>query len=172
MREAPDVILIGEIRERRTMQHAIAYAETGHLCLSTLHASNANHALERIINFFPEDMHQQVLLDLAHNLVAIVSQRLLRDEDGKRMPAVEVMLITPLIKDLIQKGAIEEIREAMEKSGEPGMQTFDQSLFALYKSGCISSERAMEHAESTSNLGVRIRLDKSGGHIEVPEIEE
>lgn len=161
MREAPDVILIGEIRERKTMQHALAYAETGHLCLSTLHASNANHALERVVNFFPEEMRQQVLLDLAHNLTAIVSQRLVRDEQGKRLPAMEVMLITPLIRDLVQKGAIEEIREAMEKSGEPGMQTFDQSLFALYKAGRIDSKRALQHAESTSNLGVKIRLDKS-----------
>lgn len=164
MREAPDVILIGEVRERETMQQAIANAETGHLCLSTLHASNANHALERIVNLFPDNMRRQVLLDLAHNLAAIISQRLVRDEEGRRLPAMEVMMITPLIKDLIQKGAIEEIRTAMEKSDEPGMQTFDQSLFTLYKAGRISSKRALQNAESTSNLGVKIRLDK-GGHI-------
>ena len=158
MREAPDVILIGEVRERSTMQHAIAYAETGHLCLSTLHASNANHALERIINFFPETMHPQVFSDLAHNLAAIVSQRLVVNADGRRVPAVEVMIITPLIKDLIRKGRVDEVREVMEKSSEPGMQTYDQSLFQLYKDGIISEEMAMENAESTSNLGVRIRL--------------
>ncbi len=160
MREAPNVILIGEIRERSTMQHAIAYAETGHLCLSTLHASNANHALERIINFFPQAMHQQVFSDLAHNLGAIVSQRLVRNEKGKRMPAVEVMLISPLIKDLIRKGAVDEVREAMEKSSEEGMQTFDQSLYDLYKAGRITEKQAMENAESVSNLGVKIRLSK------------
>lgn len=160
MREAPNVILIGEIRERSTMQHAIAYAETGHLCLSTLHASNANHALERIINFFPHDMHQQVFSDLAHNLAAIVSQRLVRNEEGKRMPAVEVMLISPLIRDLIRKGKVDEVREAMEKSSEEGMLTFDQSLFDLYKAGRISEKQAMKNAESVSNLGVKIRLSK------------
>lgn len=160
MREAPDVIFIGEIRERSTMQHAIAYAETGHLCLSTLHGSNASHVLERIVTFFPKDMHAQLFMDLAHNLTAIVSQRLVRDHQGKRVPAVEVMLISPLIRDLISKGKIDEIREAMERSSEPGMQTFDQSLFHLYKEGRISEEKAMENAESQSNLGVRIRLDK------------
>lgn len=162
MREAPDVILIGEIRERSTMQHAIAYAETGHLCLSTLHGSNASHVLERIVTFFPKDMHAQLFMDLAHNLVAIISQRLVRDNEGKRVPAVEVMLITPLIRDLISKGKIDEIREAMERSSESGMQTYDQSLYHLYKEGRISEEKAMENAESQSNLGVRIRLDKGG----------
>ncbi|WP_456412738.1 PilT/PilU family type 4a pilus ATPase [Thiolapillus sp.] len=163
MREAPDVILIGEIRERSTMQHAIAYAETGHLCLSTLHGSNASHVLERIVTFFPKDMHAQLFMDLAHNLVAIISQRLVRDQDGKRVPAVEVLLATPLVRDLIAKGKIDEIREAMERSNEPGAQTFDQSLFHLYKEGRISEEKAMEFAESQNNLGVRIRLDKGGG---------
>ena len=173
MREAPDVILIGEIRERSTMQHAIAYAETGHLCLSTLHASNANHALERIINFFPEEMHQQVFSDLAHNLAAIVSQRLVRNEKGRRMPAVEVMMMTPLIRDLIRKGKVDEVRETMEKSSEPGMQTFDQSLFDLYKAGAISEQTAMDNAESTSNLGVRIRLDKGQSpDAEAVELEQ
>ncbi len=159
MREAPDVILIGEIRERATMQHAIAYAETGHLCLSTLHGSNASHVLERIVTFFPQDMHAQLFMDLAHSLVAIVSQRLVRDKEGRRIPAVEVLLVTPLIRDLISKGKIDEIREAMERSGEPGMQTYDQSLFQLYKKGRIDEEKAMEHAESQNNLGVQIRLD-------------
>ncbi|WP_456372694.1 PilT/PilU family type 4a pilus ATPase [Thiolapillus sp.] len=167
MREAPDVILIGEIRERSTMQHAIAYAETGHLCLSTLHGSNASHVLQRIMTFFPKDMHEQLFMDLAHNLVAIISQRLVRNHEGKRMPAVEVLLITPLIRDLIAKGKLDEVREAMEKSSETGMQTFDQSLFQLYKSGHISEQKAMENAESQSNLGVRIRLDKGEGEGEL-----
>ena len=167
MREAPDVILIGEIRERSTMQHAIAYAETGHLCLSTLHGSNASHVLQRIVTFFPKDMHAQLFMDLAHNLVAIISQRLVRNHEGKRMPAVEVLLITPLIRDLISKGKLDEVREAMEKSSEPGMQTFDQSLFELYKNGHITEEKAMENAESQSNLGVRIRLDKGEGESEL-----
>lgn len=162
MREAPDVILIGEIRDRTNMQHAIAYAETGHLCLSTLHGSNAAHVMERILTFFPRDMHPQLFMDLAHNLVAIISQRLVRGEDGRRLPAVEVMLITPLIRDLISKGRIDEIREAMDRSSEPGLQTFDQSLFELYKSGRISEELAMQNAESQSDLGVKIRLDKGG----------
>ncbi len=161
MREAPNVILIGEIRERSTMQHAIAYAETGHLCLSTLHASNANHALERIINFFPQVMHQQIFSDLAHNLAAIISQRLVHNDQGKRMPAVEVMLISPLIKDLIRKGAVDQVREAMERSSEEGMLTFDQSLFDLYQAERITEQQAMENAESVSNLGVKIRLSKS-----------
>jgi twitching motility protein PilU len=163
MREAPDVILIGEIRERSTMQHAIAYAETGHLCLSTLHGSNASHVLQRIMTFFPKDMHAQLFMDLAHNLVAIISQRLVRNHEGKRLPAVEVLLITPLIRDLISKGKLDEVRQAMEKSSESGMQTFDQSLFELYKNGHITEEKAMENAESHSNLGVRIRLDKGEG---------
>ncbi|WP_456449278.1 PilT/PilU family type 4a pilus ATPase [Thiolapillus sp.] len=167
MREAPDVILIGEIRERSTMQHAIAYAETGHLCLSTLHGSNASHVLQRIMTFFPKDMHAQLFMDLAHNLVAIVSQRLVRNHEGRRMPAVEVLLITPLIRDLISKGKLDEVREAMEKSSENGMQTFDQSLFELFKAGHITEEKAMENAESQSNLGVRIRLDKGEGEVQL-----
>ncbi len=167
MREAPDVILIGEIRERSTMQHAIAYAENGHLCLSTLHGSNASHVLERIVTFFPKDMHAQLFMDLAHNLAAIISQRLVRDNEGKRVPAVEVMMITPLIRDLISKGKIDEIREAMERSSESGMQTFDQSLYHLYKEGRITEEKAMENAESQSNLGVKIRLDKGESEAEL-----
>jgi twitching motility protein PilU len=160
MREAPNVILIGEIRDGDIMKHALAYAETGHLCLSTLHASNSSHALERVISFFPQTMHQQIFLDLAHNLAAVVSQRLVTGVDGKRLPAVEVMLITPLIRDQIRKGAIDEIRDAMEKSSEPGMQTFDQALFHLYKEAKITAEEALTHAESVSNLNVMIRLDK------------
>ncbi|MGV6826970.1 MAG: PilT/PilU family type 4a pilus ATPase [bacterium] len=160
MREAPDVILIGEIRDAETMMHAVQYAETGHLCLSTLHASNANHALERVISFFPQEMHRQLFLDMAHNLAAIVSQRLVRNAEGKRMPAVEVMMISPFIRDLIRKGEVDQIRDVMEKSEEPGMQTFDQSLFKLYKQGQISKKEALAHAESVSNLGLQIRLDE------------
>ncbi|MES9963041.1 MAG: PilT/PilU family type 4a pilus ATPase [Candidatus Sedimenticola sp. 20ELBAFRAG] len=158
MREAPDVILIGEIRDRDTMQHAIAYAETGHLCLSTLHATNSNTALQRIVNFFPEVMHDSILMDLANNLEAIVSQRLVRGTEGRRMPAVEVLLASPYIRDLIRKGSIDEIREAMEKSTESGMQSFDQSLFDLHQRGLVSTDEAIAHAESVSNLNVMIRL--------------
>jgi twitching motility protein PilU len=163
LREAPDVILIGEIRDRATMQHAIAYAETGHLCLASLHASNANQALQRVISFFPEDMYDQLFLELSQHLAAIVSQRLVRDTNGRRIPAVEVMRITPLIRDLIRKGAVHEVREAMEKHSEDGMQTFDQSLYELYRHGRISKEEALANAESSSNLGVRIRLDAGVG---------
>ncbi|MES9870686.1 MAG: PilT/PilU family type 4a pilus ATPase [Sedimenticola sp.] len=160
MREAPDVILIGEIRDRDTMQHAIAYAETGHLCLSTLHATNSNTALQRIVNFFPEVMHNSILMDLSNNLEAIVSQRLVSGVDGKRMPAVEVLLASPYVRDLIRKGSVDEVREAMEKSTETGMQSFDQSLFNLYQRGLITTEEAMANAESTSNLNVMIKLSK------------
>ena len=159
MREAPNVIFIGEIRDRETMQSAIAYSETGHLCLSTLHASSANHALERIVSFFPEVMHQQVYMDLAHNLNAVVSQRLVTNKEGKRLPAVEVMIISLLIRDLIQKGSIEEIRDAMERSSDPGMLTFDRSLFELYNSGKITKETAIKHAESANNVRLMIKLE-------------
>jgi twitching motility protein PilU len=159
MREAPDVILIGEIRDRETMQHAIAYAETGHLCLSTLHASNANQALQRVVSFFPEAAHPQLFMDLSLNLRAVISQRLLSGLDGKRLPAVEVLLRTPHITDLIQRGRIDEIRAAMEQQHHAGSQSFDQSLFQLYRSGRISREEALRHAESASNLGLMIRLD-------------
>ena len=160
MREAPDVILIGEIRDRDTMQHALAYAETGHLCLATLHATNANQALQRVISFFPETMHSQIFMDMAHNLSAIVSQRLVVGNNGLRIPAVEVLLATAYIRDLILKGAVDEVRAAMEKNSESGMQTFDQSLFQLYRDGKIKETEAMQNAESTSNLGVMIRLSK------------
>ena len=162
MREAPDVIMIGEIRDRTTMQHAIAYAETGHLCMASLHASNSNHALHRALSFFPEEMYHQLYLDLSQNLHAIVSQRLARGVDGKRIPAVEVLLATAHIRDLILRGAIDEIREAMERGHELGMQTFDQSLFDLVKQGKINKEEALKHAESVSNLNLMIRTHKSG----------
>ena len=163
MREAPDVIMIGEIRDRETMQQALAYADTGHLCLSTLHATNATQTLERILNFFPESAHGQLYMDLSLNLRAIVSQRLVRGLEKKRLPAVEVMLNTPHIADLIQKGQLHEINGAIEQGKEAGMQSFDQALYALYKAGSISEEEALNHADSRNDLGLRIRLGRDGG---------
>lgn len=163
MREAPDVILIGEIRERSIMKHAIAYAETGHLCLSTLHANNANQTMDRILNFFPEDAKQQLLLDLSLNLRAIVSQRLIPGINNQRVPAVEVLINTPYISDLIEKGKIDEIKEAMERGREYGMQTFDQALYDLYKEGKISKENAIKFADSKNNVGLQIRLNEEKG---------
>ena len=162
MREAPDVILIGEIRDRQTMQHAIAYAETGHLCLSTLHANNANQALDRIINFFPDSAHHQLYMDLSLNLKAVISQRLIKSKDGQRVPAVEIMLLSTFVAELIQKGDIHSVKEAMEQGNERGMQTFDQALYKLYKEGRITQEEALANADSRNNLSLRIRLDESG----------
>lgn len=162
MREAPDVILIGEIRDRHTMQHAIAYAETGHLCLSTLHANNANQALDRIINFFPDTAHHQLYMDLSLNLKAVVSQRLVKSKDGARVPAVEIMLLSTFVAELIQKGDIHSVKEAMEQGNERGMQTFDQALYKLYKAGKITQDEALANADSRNNLALRIRLDESG----------
>ncbi len=158
MREAPDVILIGEIRDRDTMQQAIAYAETGHLCLSTLHASNSYQALERILNFFPDTARRQLLEDLSLNLRAIISQRLVNGVDGRRAPAVEVMLNSPYIADLILKGEVEKIREAMEQSGDQDMCTFDASLLSLYQAGKITLEEALHHADSRNNLHLKVKL--------------
>ena len=162
MREAPDVILIGEIRDRETMEQAIGYADTGHLCLSTLHATNANQALERIINFFPESAHDQLYLDLSYCLNAVVAQRLVHGKDGNRVPAVEIMHTSAYVKELIQKHEIDNLKEAMEHSSGEGMQTFDQSLYNLYKEGKISKEEAFNNADSKTNLSLRIRLDESG----------
>jgi twitching motility protein PilU len=162
MREAPDVILIGEIRDRQTMQHAIAYAETGHLCLSTLHANNANQALDRIVNFFPDSAHHQLFMDLSLNLKAVISQRLVKSKDGKRVPAVEIMLLTTFVAELIQKGDVHSVKEAMEQGSERGMQTFDQALYQLYKKGEITLEEALGNADSRNNLSLKIRLDESG----------
>ena len=158
MREAPDVIMIGEIRDRETMQHAIAYAETGHLCLSTLHANNANQAIQRILNFFPETAKRQVLMDLSLNLKGVVGQRLLQGTTGQRVPAVEVMLLSPYVSELIQKGQTDEIKAAMAKSTEMGMATFDQSLYELYVRGDITLEQAIEQADSKTDLSLHIRL--------------
>ncbi len=159
LRQAPDVILIGEIRERETMEHAIAFAETGHLCLATLHANNSNQAMDRIINFFPEDKRPQLLMDLSLNLRAIISQRLMpkRDEKG-RIAAVEVLINSPLISDLIFKGEVAEIKDVMKRSRELGMQTFDQHLFDLYEAGLISYEDALRHADSMNEVRLAIKL--------------
>jgi len=158
MREAPDVIMIGEIRDRLTMQHALAYAETGHLCVSTLHANNANQAIDRVLNLFPEDARHQALLDLSLNLKGVIGQRLIKGTQGRLVPAVEVMLQSPYISDLILKGQVDLIKEAMAKSTEIGMQTFDQSLFKLFKAGSITLEQALENADSRTDLALRARL--------------
>ena len=158
MREAPDVIMIGEIRDRETMQHAMAYAETGHLCLSTLHANNTNQAIQRILNFFPEAAHRQVLMDLSLNLKGVVGQRLLRNNAGQLVPALEVMLLSPYVSELIQKGQTDDIKEAIAKSNELGMMTFDQSLYDLYLRGEITADQAIDYADSRTDLSLRIRL--------------
>jgi twitching motility protein PilU len=159
LRQAPDVILIGEIRDRETMDHAIAFAETGHLCLATLHANNSNQALDRIVNFFPEERRSQLLMDLSLNLRALISQRLVPLKSGHgRCAAVEIMLNSPLIADLICKGQIHEIKEAMKKSRELGMQTFDQALFDLIQSDRISVDQALRHADSMNDLRLAIKL--------------
>ena len=161
MRQAPDVILIGEIRTQETMEHALAFAETGHLCLSTLHANNANQALDRIINFFPEERHKQLYLDLSLNLRGFVSQRLVPTVDGKRAAAIEILLGTPRIQDLIKNGKVEEIKEVMEKSEQQGMRTFDSALYHLYREGKISLEEALKNADSANNLRLKISLAES-----------
>ncbi len=160
LRQAPDVILIGEIRDRETMDYAVAFAETGHLCLATMHANSANQALDRIINFFPEERRQQLLMDLSLNLKGMISQRLIPLKDTKgRCAAVEVMLNSPLISDLIFKGEVHEIKEIMKKSRELGMQTFDQALFDLYEAGKISYEDALRNADSINDLRLAIKLN-------------
>jgi twitching motility protein PilU len=159
LRQAPDVILIGEVRDRETMDHAIAFAETGHLCLTTLHANSTNQALDRIINFFPEDRRAQLLMDLSLNTRAFVAQRLIARRDTKgRVPAVEVLLNSPLVSDLIFKGDVSGIKEIMKRSRELGMQTFDQSLFDLYEGGLISYEDALRNADSINDLRLQIKL--------------
>ena len=159
LRQAPDVILIGEIRDRETMDYAVAFSETGHLCMATLHANSANQALDRIINFFPEDRRSQLLMDLSLNIRALVSQRLIPNKDGKgRVAAVEIMLNSPLIQDLIFKGEVHEIKAIMAKSRELGMQTFDQHLFELYENGSISYEDALRNADSVNELRLMIKL--------------
>lgn len=160
LRQAPDVILIGEVRDRKTMEHAIEFAETGHLVMCTLHANSTNQALDRVINFFPEDRRAQLLMDLSLNLRAMVSQRLVAFKDRKgRIPAVEVMLNTPLISDLIFKGEVHEIKEVMKRSRDQGMQTFDQALFDLHEAEMISYEDAMRNADSVNDLRLQIKLN-------------
>jgi twitching motility protein PilU len=162
LRQAPDVILIGEIRDRETMEHALAFAETGHLAISTLHANNANQALDRIINFFPEEKRQSLLSDLSINLQAFVSQRLIPTVDGKRCAAIEVLLNSPRIADLIKEGDVLGIKEIMEKSGPMGMQTFDMSIFNLYKAGKITLDEALKNADGANNLRLKIDLEEKG----------
>jgi len=160
LRQAPDVILIGEIRDRETMEYAIQFAETGHLCLSTLHSNNTNQAIDRIVNFFPEERRQQLLMDLSLNLRGMVSQRLIGRADGKgRVPAVEIMLNTPLMSDLIFKGKIHGMKELISKSNEYGMQTFDQALFKLFEDKLITYEDALRNADSVNDLRLRIKLE-------------
>lgn len=171
LRQAPDVILIGEIRDRETMEHAVAFAETGHLCLSTLHANSTNQALDRIINFFPEDRRQQLLMDLSLNLKSLISQRLIPTISGNgRVAAIEIMINTPLMSDLIFKGSIHDIKELVAKSNELGMMTFDQSLYNLYEAGQITYEDALRNADSVNDLRLRIKLEgKDSSHNDLME---
>ncbi len=167
LRQAPDVIMIGEIRARETMDYGIAFAETGHLCLSTLHANNANQAMDRIINFFPEERHKQLFLDMSLNLKAVVAQRLIPKKDGSgRTVAVEVLLNTPLIGDLIEKGKVSEVKDVMKRSRELGMQTFDQAVYDLYKAGEISYEDALKNADSANEVRLMIKLGAESGELE------
>ncbi len=158
LRQAPDVILIGEIRDTETMEAAITFAETGHLCLGTLHSNNANQAIERIMNFFPQERHAQIYLQLSLNLRAIISQRLIQSLDGKRAAALEILMDTPRIKDLIKRGEVDVLKDAMEQGIQEGCQTFDQALFMLYKEGKISLEQALINADSANNLRLKIKL--------------
>ena len=163
MREAPDVIMIGEIRDSETMEAAIAFSETGHLCLATLHSNNADQTIERILNFFPEAAHKNILMNLSLNLKAVISQRLVIGKDGRRLPAAEVLINTPFIRDLLRRGQVHEVKEAMDRSLEEGMQTFDQSLYRLYKEGKIELEEALSKADSRDGLALKIRLAEAGG---------
>ncbi len=157
LRQAPDVILIGEVRTRETMEHALTFAETGHLCLATLHANNANQALERILHFFPHERHEQVLMDLSLNLRAVVAQQLLPTQQGGRCAAIEILLSSPRVVDLVRKGRIDELKQAMAGSRDAGMQTFDQALYALYQAGQVSQQVALAHADSANDLRLMIK---------------
>ncbi len=168
LREAPDVIMIGELRDRQTVQHAMNYAETGHLCVSTMHANNANQAIERILNFFPEDAHKRILLDLSLNLQGVIAQRLIPGVNKKQIAASEIMLQSPYIADMIGKGKVDQLRAQISKSNELGMHTFDQSLFQLYAAGEITLEQALANAESKTDLSVRIRTELSGARRPAP----
>ncbi len=165
LRQAPDVILMGEIRDRETMEHAVAFAETGHLCMATLHANSANQALDRVINFFPEERRTQLLMDLSLNLRALVSQRLLAHQAGRgRVAAVEILLNTPLVADMIFKGEVGEIKELMKRSRELGMQSFDQALFELYEADLVTLEDALRNADSVNDLRLQIKLKSQRAH--------
>jgi len=173
LRQAPDVIMIGEVRDKQTMDYGVAFAETGHLCLSTLHANNANQAMDRIINFFPEERHKQLFLDLSLNLKAVVAQRLIPRKDGTgRCVAVEVLINTPLIGDLIEKGKVSEIKDVMKRSRELGMQTFDQAIYDLYKAGEITYEDALKNADSANEVRLNIKLASEAGELPVDESME
>lgn len=163
LREAPDVIMLGEVRDLDTMQHALHYAETGHLCLATLHATGSVQTLERIVHFFPEEARRQILADLAQNLVAVIGQRLVPGVAQKRVAAVELMLATPYIRDLIQRDQFDDLRSAIARAGEQGLQTFDQHLYQLYENGRISLEEALRHADSRTDLTLRIKLEHGFG---------
>ncbi len=163
LRQAPDVIFIGEIRDRATMEYAISFAETGHLCISTLHANNANQAMERIVNFFPEERRPQLLLDLSLNLIGILSQRLIPTPAGGRCAAMEILLASPLVKEHILNGEIHGLKEVMAKSLDQGMVTFDEALFRLYREGKISEDEALRNADSVNNLRLKIKLADEGG---------
>ena len=171
LRQAPDVILIGEIRDKETMEHALAFAETGHLCISTLHANSANQALDRIINFFSEERRSQLLTDLSLNLRAFVSQRLVETTDKKRAAAIEILLGTPTVSELILRGEIEGIKEIMQKSENLGMQTFDTALFRLYVDGRISLDEALKNADSANNLRLRIKLNSKERDLGMGSVE-
>jgi twitching motility protein PilU len=178
LRQAPDVILIGEVRDRETMEAAITFADTGHLCLATLHSNNANQAIERIMNFFAVERHQEIFLQLSLNLRAIVSQRLVPGIEGKRVAALEILIDTPYVKDLIKKGEVDTIKEAMERSTQEGGQTFDQAIFELYKNGQIDAEQALANADSANNLRIQMKnlnlrqsdrksLDDTGANLRI-----
>jgi twitching motility protein PilU len=173
LRQAPDVILIGEIRERETMEYGIQFAETGHLCLATLHANNANQALDRIINFFPEEKRNQLLMDMSLNIKSIISQRLLPRESGEgRVAAMEILMQTPLVSDLIFKGKVAELKEIMKKSNRLGMNTFDQALFDLFEKGLISYEEALKNADSKNEVRLRIKLESKRAESDPNAIDE
>ena len=160
LREAPDVILIGEIRDKETMEAAISFAETGHLCLATIHANNSDQAIERVLNFFPSDTHKNILLNLALNIKAIISQRLVKDKNGLRRPAIEILINTPMIREMIRRGEVNKLKEAMETSLDDGMQTFDTALYDMYKKDIISLEEAVQNADSPQGLQVKISLNQ------------
>ncbi len=182
LRQAPDVILIGEVRDRETMEAAITFADTGHLCLATLYSNNANQAIERIMNFFAVERHSEIFLQLSLNLRSIVSQRLVPGIDGKRVAALEILVDTPYVKDLIKKGEVDTVKEAMERSVQEGGQTFDQALFTLYREGHIDAEQALANADSANNLRIQMKnldlrhadrkvLDDSGGNLRIQGID-